>query len=70
MPDGPGMEPTGYDADGNSIVRATTQVVKPGEFFTEANPVEARWFIDNDAAREPTPRELETYERFGDQVKL
>jgi hypothetical protein len=63
--DKPPTELAGFDGDGNSIIRAVTEYVTPGTIFSEPNPVEARWLIDNGAAREPTDKELDLYEHFG-----
>jgi hypothetical protein len=63
--EGPLSEMTGYDPDGNPIVVATSVIVEPGQFFVENNPAEAAWLIANDAARTPTPTEVEAYERLG-----
>lgn len=63
--EGPLTEMTGYDPDGNPIVRATNEVIAPGQIFEETNAAEAAWLIDNAAAREPTQLEIEAYERLG-----
>lgn len=63
-PAGPLTEMSGYDDDGNPIVRAVSEQVLTGEFFDESNAAEVAWLIKHDAAREPTDTEIETYERL------
>ena len=62
--EGPLTEMMGYDPDGNPIVRATHEQILPGEFFEESDAAEEAWLIANDAAREPTPREIEVREQL------
>lgn len=56
----------GYDGDGNSIVQAVFEEVKPGTIFDEPNEAEAQWLLDNNAARVPTDREEQLFDHFGE----
>ena len=63
--EGPLTEMTGYDPDGNPIVRATNEVISPGQIFEENDAAEEAWLIANEAARKPTQLEIEAYQRLG-----
>ena len=56
----------GFDEDGNSIIQAISEEVKPGTIFEEPNEVEAEWLLEHNAARIPTDRELQLFQLLGE----
>lgn len=56
----------GYDNDGNAIVQAISEEIRPGTIFDEPNEVDAEWFLANNAARVPTDHELKMFDAFGE----
>ncbi|MBD8679264.1 hypothetical protein [Sphingomonas sp. CFBP 13720] len=56
----------GFDAEGNSIIQAVSEEIKPGTIFEETNETEVEWLLANNAVRLPNDREIQMFDLVGE----